>query len=281
MGVLTLTSIFFFLTNHAAIDLDPFDRTRNVSLVGANPVADDACSQHVGNKLIAFSVPDKQCRARATAAVDLEKVLLLVARNLDFVLQNTGRPKHAHDVGFFGVAQADHDVGGILAEISVRSIDFKLLAVAAGEDFHFRADGRLVVVQSFEREPQPVILIAAQVAQQDGWPVVLRDEQVGGAVAVVVAGDDGARIFELNLVEANVGGDIFESIGAEIAEQTHFAFAFFSFADGDEIDPAVIVVVDGGDAKGADPVRLWKCGLARTTCPVYFATISKRARTSD
>ena len=92
------------------------------------------------------------------------------------------------------MAEADDDVGGVLAEIAVRSVDFKLLTIAAGEDFDLCSDGALVVVQSFEREPQPVILVAAFVAEQDGRAVILRDEQVGGAVVVVVAGDDGARV---------------------------------------------------------------------------------------
>ncbi len=64
-----------------------------------------------------------------------------------------------------------------------------------------------------------MILVAAFVAQQDRRAVILRDEEIGGAIAVVVAGDEGARIFELNLVEADVGGDIFESVGAEVAEE--------------------------------------------------------------
>ena len=84
--------------------------------------------------------------------------------------------------------------------------------------------------------------------------MILRDEQIGCAVVVVVAGDDGARIFELNFVEADVGGDVFESVGTEIAEESDFALAVGSFADGDEIDPAVVVVVEGGDAVGAGPV---------------------------
>ena len=100
-----------------------------------------------------------------------------------------------------------------------------------------------------------MILIAAFIAQQHGWPVILRDEQVGRAVVVVVAGDDGARIFQLNLVEANVGGDIFESVWPKVAEQAHFAFAVFRLADGDEVDPAVVVVVEGGDAVGVHPIR--------------------------
>ena len=142
----------------------------------------------------------------------------------------------------------------ILAEIAVGTVDLKLLPVAAGENFDFGADGGFVVGQSLERKPQPVILIAAFVAQQHGGPVILRDEQIGGAVVVVVAGDDGARIFELNLVEADVGGDVFEAVRTEIAEESNFSFAFFRFADGDEIDPAVVVIVEGGDAEGSDPV---------------------------
>ena len=67
--------------------------------------------------------------------------------------------------------------------------------------------------------------------------------------------------FEMNLVEADVGGDVFESVRAEVAEEADFALAVFGFADGDQVDPAVVVVVEGGDAKGADPVGLGKLDL--------------------
>ena len=88
--------------------------------------------------------------------------------------------------------------------------------------------------------------------------MILRDEQVSRAVVIVIAGDDGARILELDLVEADIGGHVFETVRAEIAEETDFAFAVFGFADSGEIDPAVVVVVDGGYAVGADPVGLWE-----------------------
>src|SRR5580704_4323409 len=97
--------------------------------------------------------------------------------------------------------------------------------------------------------------------QQYGRPVVLSDQQVDGAIVVVVSGDDGARIFELNLVQANIGGDVFEAIGPEIAEEFDLALALFRFTDRDEIDPAVVVVVEGSHAIGADPVRLGKLYL--------------------
>ena len=49
-------------------------------------------------------------------------------------------------------------------------------------------------------------------------PVILCDQQVGGAIGIVVASDEGARIFQLNLVEANIGSDVFESLRTEVAE---------------------------------------------------------------
>ena len=60
----------------------------------------------------------------------------------------------------------------------------------------------------------------------------------------------------MNLVEANIGSDVLKTIGTEIAEQAHFPFAIFGFAHSDEIDPAVVVVVEGGDAVSADPICL-------------------------
>src|SRR5579872_793978 len=89
--------------------------------------------------------------------------------------------------------------------------------------------------------------------------MILRDQQIGSAVVVVIAGDDGARMFKMNLVEPNVSGHIFESIGAEIAKQLDLTLAVFRFADGDEIYPAVVVVVEGGNAVAtSNPVRFRK-----------------------
>ena len=120
-----------------------------------------------------------------------------------------------------------------------------------------------------------MILIAAQVAQQHGRAVILRDEQVRGAVAVVVARNDSAWIFELNLVETNVGGDVFESVGAEVAKQAHFTLTFFRFADRDEIDPAIVVIVEGGDTEGTDPVGFQFSKLLKG-CTVIVSPQSQR-----
>src|SRR6478672_10451914 len=84
--------------------------------------------------------------------------------------------------------------------------------------------------------------------------MILSDEQVGSAVIVIVAGDDCTRVFELNLIETHIGGNVLETIGTEIAEESHFALALFGFADSNQIDPAVVVVVEGGDAPSMDPI---------------------------
>ena len=152
------------------------------------------------------------------------------------------------------MAETDGQVGRVLSEVAGRSVHFEFLPQAGGEDFNFRPNGALVIVQALERKAQRVVLVATFVVEQHGGTVVLRDQKINGTVIVVVAGDNGSRLFELNFVESGFGGDIFEAVGAEVAEEADFSLAVFCFADGDEIDPAVIVIVDGGDAVGADPM---------------------------
>ncbi len=88
--------------------------------------------------------------------------------------------------------------------------------------------------------------------------MILRDQQIGSAVVVVIAGNDRSRMFEMNLVEADVGSDIFESIGTKIAKQFDLALTIFVFADRHQIDPAIFVVIQGGNAVGTDPIPLGK-----------------------
>ena len=108
--------------------------------------------------------------------------------------------------------------------------------------------------------------------------MILGDEQVDGAVVIVVTADDGAGIFELNFVEADVRGDIFESVGTEIAEETDLASAFFRFSDGDEVDPAIVVVVDSSDAVGADPIGVGEVHSIEALCFVVPPECQARLR---
>ena len=104
--------------------------------------------------------------------------------------------------------------------------------------------------------------------------MILHDEKIRSTVIVKISGYDGSGILELNFVEAHICGDIFEAVGAEIAKQADFAFAVFGFTNSNEINPAVVVVVEGGDAPGARPVSLWKCQLLNT----FSSVVSPKAK---
>ncbi len=96
--------------------------------------------------------------------------------------------------------------------------------------------------------------------------MILRDQEVSGSVVVVICGDDGARIFQLNLIETDIGGDVFETVGPEVAEEANFALAVFRFAGGDQVDPSVIVIVEGGDTVRAQTNLSAEERLVRAIC---------------
>src|SRR5579864_8460127 len=113
--------------------------------------------------------------------------------------------------------------------------------------------------------------------------MILRDQQIGSAIAVIVSGNDGPRIFELNLVEANVGSNILEPLRTEITEQPYFAFPVLGLADRDQIDPAIVVVVERGKAIAFRPWKLGKFdGIERFSLIVtperYTAVCSAEVR---
>src|SRR5215470_11166724 len=112
------------LVNHVLINLYPLGWTRNIAFVWSDPVADDARTKNIGDELIAFAVPNEQGGAGTSAAIDFEKVCLLVGRDFDFVLHYAFGPEHAHHVGLFGLAEADGQIRRVLAEVSVRAVDF-------------------------------------------------------------------------------------------------------------------------------------------------------------
>src|SRR5580692_1287978 len=247
-----------FFSNGLAINLDVLGWPRNIALAGPDPVSDNSRTEHVPDQLVTCAVPNKKGGAGTSATVDLHELLFAIGGDFDFVLQDARRPEHADDISLGRLSEANRQVRRILSEITRRSRDLELLPSSSREDLDFGSDGALVIGKPFQIEAQPVVLVAAFISQQDSRTMILRDEQVGSAIVIVVASDDGARIFELNLVEADVDGDIFESVQPEIAEQTYFATTVGSFTDSDQVDPAVVVVVDGRDAPRPNPVCGWK-----------------------
>src|SRR5690349_8286805 len=105
---------------------------------------------------------------------------------------NSGRLELASDMRIFGWFVPRNVLLDVLVEIAGGSVNLPLLPVGSGKHLNLGADRALVVVESFQRESQPVVLIAAFIAQQDSGTVVLGNEQVGSAITVVVAGNQRA-----------------------------------------------------------------------------------------
>src|SRR5690348_1628959 len=76
-------------------------------------------------------------------------------------------------------------------------------------------------------------------------------------------------------------GDIGPALCAEIAEQTEFA-AFAGFAGGDEIDPAIVVVIDCRDAPAALPSEIGeRNALEMFSVDVFPKTDARSARVCE
>src|SRR5579863_8206445 len=164
------TELAVFLSNRIAVNFDVFRRPGNIALPGPYPVSDDARAEHVPDQLIALSIPNEKGGARTSTAIDFHKFLFAIARDFHFVLQNSSRPEHADNISLGSLAKADGEVGRILSEIAGRSRDLELLPIPSGKHFDFGSDRAFVVVQSFESEAQPMVLIASFISKQDRWP---------------------------------------------------------------------------------------------------------------
>ena len=121
-------------------------------------------------------------------------------------------------------------------------------------------------------------MLRADVAQQDGRRVELGDDEIGRAVAVDLGGDEAARSVSLTRVEAERMADIFKSAVAAIAEDANLR-AGFGFDDGGEIDPAVVVDVDGGEAPAAQSARQRQIDAVKAAADVVRpSTLRQRVR---
>ena len=103
-----------FFANGVAIDFYVFRGARNVALAGAYPVADDASAEHVSDELVAFTVPNEKRGAGTATAVNFHVFLFAIGGYFDFILQNSGRPEHADDVGLCRLSEADGEVRRVL-----------------------------------------------------------------------------------------------------------------------------------------------------------------------
>ena len=113
---------------------------------------------------------------------------------------------------------------------------------------------QMIVAASRQAESDSAI----DIAKEDDRPEVLRDEQVGIAIGVVVSSEQGTGALQLEFVEAHIGGDVREPLGTEVAQQMDARNPrILGAAYGGEIDPAIIVIIEGGDAPAFCPVKRW------------------------
>ncbi len=97
--------------------------------------------------------------------------------------------------------------------------------------------------------------------QQDCRTVRLSQKQVCAAITINVCCEQSARRDQFYGVQTDFGGYVFESVLTQVAEQPDFSASIFCFTDGCQIDPAIIVVIQSGQAPGAPPIFHWKLDL--------------------
>ena len=85
----------------------------------------------------------------------------------------------------------------------------------------------------------------------------MSDDQIGIAIAVDVGADQSAGPLQPDGTKRSSSSHISEVTVSEIAQQHDFAGApGVTLANNREIDPAVIVDIDGRDSPAANPLRL-------------------------
>ena len=130
-------------------------------------MANHARADHVGDELVFLAIPCKQRRARAATAVELEERRRFVRRHVDLVLQHTGGPQHADDVGVVVLAQSGQNFRRPLAKIACATHDFEFLPSAVGEDLDLGSEASLVVSQAPKVNSQRMVLVATLVVQKN------------------------------------------------------------------------------------------------------------------
>ena len=152
------------------------------------------------------------------------------------------------------VPETRRNDGRILPKVAGRASDLPLLAVHAREHLNLGANSTAVVVETAECQTQPVIFVATFIVKENGRAVILSNKKVGAAVVVVISSENRARILQTNFVEAYLCGYVAKALRTKVAEQAYFATTVGRFAHSSQVHPAVVVVVERGNAPGANPV---------------------------
>ena len=108
---------------------------------------------------------------------------------------------------------------------------------------HLRADPVLVAVEAARPDLEPVVRVAALVAEQKRRTAVLRHHQVQIAVAIQVGGRDTARVLDRDLRQAGLGGGVAKLPLAVVEVEQKCG------AGGEQIEIAVVVRVEQHDTE--------------------------------
>src|SRR5438270_975448 len=97
--------------------------------------------------------------------------------------------------------------------------------------------------------------------QQDCASLRLSHEQIWAAVAINISRDQGPRRIQLDGIKADFSSYIFEPVPAQVTEQPDFSVSSFCFADGCQINPAIIVIIQRSQSPGSSPIFDWELHL--------------------
>src|ERR1700688_1007897 len=218
-------------------------------------MADNAGADHVGNEFVFAAIPGEEDGTRAAAAVEFSKRMKFFGGQIYFILRDAGRPEQAHDFDIFFGAKSAEERCGVLAQVTGGAGDFPFLIERACVDFHFCADGGFVIAERFQIDMHPVVFGGAFTVKDDGRTAQLCYDEVSSALAARVRKGQSTRLSKFDGVEMRVFGDVGPTLISQIAEKAKFA-AVAGFACGDDVEPAVIIVIDGRDSPSALPSEI-------------------------
>src|SRR5689334_9702161 len=97
--------------------------------------------------------------------------------------------------------------------------------------------------------------IATDVAQEHRRAAALRNQQARCAIAEVIRSQQRPRMREMNFVEAEFFRNVAKASRAFIAKKSNLTLIGGIFSNYSEIEPAVVVVIERGDAPGVFPTQ--------------------------
>ncbi len=121
-------------------------------------------------------VPGEQYGTGAATAIKFAEAVLFFGGKIDFVLRNAGGPEQTDDFDVLLRPEASEDRRGILSEVAGSALHFPLLIQRPGVQLDFCADGAFVVVEGFEIETNPTVLVGAFIAEQKRRSAELGDD---------------------------------------------------------------------------------------------------------